>query len=227
VTAEHQAKLFEEFGQADRTTAQNFGGTGLGLAITRKLARDVHRLSPMQREATRPALGMDHVRTCRSPASGSPTGFTVMGGDVNYFVGVYRQKNAQKRHRGSGLSIRGWLESSNKRPRRGRGQIPPLRFLIAEEAASFRLPGQFGAHGRVPAGSGEKRRLANFSRRCLSRGRRMGGDWQLQHRRGLARAKAREQHYLPVREFQRVVMSHGVIHVDLPEARKPLSDFLV
>jgi adenylate cyclase len=39
ITAEQQAKLFEEFSQADRTTAQRFGGTGLGLAITRKLAR--------------------------------------------------------------------------------------------------------------------------------------------------------------------------------------------
>jgi GAF domain-containing protein len=39
MTSEQQAKLFEEFSQADRTTAQHFGGTGLGLAITRKLAR--------------------------------------------------------------------------------------------------------------------------------------------------------------------------------------------
>jgi signal transduction histidine kinase len=39
MTAEQQAKLFEEFSQADRTTAQHFGGTGLGLAISRKLAR--------------------------------------------------------------------------------------------------------------------------------------------------------------------------------------------
>jgi signal transduction histidine kinase len=39
MTAEQQAKLFEEFAQADATTAQRFGGTGLGLAITRKLAR--------------------------------------------------------------------------------------------------------------------------------------------------------------------------------------------
>jgi signal transduction histidine kinase len=39
MTPEQQAKLFEEFSQADATTAQNFGGTGLGLAITRKLAR--------------------------------------------------------------------------------------------------------------------------------------------------------------------------------------------
>jgi GAF domain-containing protein len=39
MTAEQQARLFEEFSQADATTAQRFGGTGLGLAITRKLAR--------------------------------------------------------------------------------------------------------------------------------------------------------------------------------------------
>ena len=39
MTPEQQAKLFEEFSQADATTAQKFGGTGLGLAITRKLAR--------------------------------------------------------------------------------------------------------------------------------------------------------------------------------------------
>ena len=37
--ADQQAKLFEEFSQAEATTAQRFGGTGLGLAITRKLAR--------------------------------------------------------------------------------------------------------------------------------------------------------------------------------------------
>jgi signal transduction histidine kinase len=39
MSAEQQAKLFEEFTQADASTAQRFGGTGLGLAITRKLAR--------------------------------------------------------------------------------------------------------------------------------------------------------------------------------------------
>jgi adenylate cyclase len=39
MTPDQQAKLFEEFSQADATTAQRFGGTGLGLAITRKLAR--------------------------------------------------------------------------------------------------------------------------------------------------------------------------------------------
>jgi adenylate cyclase len=39
MTAEQVAKLFQEFTQADATTAQRYGGTGLGLAITRKLAR--------------------------------------------------------------------------------------------------------------------------------------------------------------------------------------------
>src|SRR5262249_16329379 len=39
MTPEQQAKLFEEFSQADSATAQRFGGNGLGRAITPKLAR--------------------------------------------------------------------------------------------------------------------------------------------------------------------------------------------
>jgi adenylate cyclase len=39
LTAEQQAKLFQEFTQADSLTARRYGGTGLGLALPRKLAR--------------------------------------------------------------------------------------------------------------------------------------------------------------------------------------------
>jgi signal transduction histidine kinase len=65
MTAEQQVKLFEEFSQADATTAQKFGGTGLGLAITRKLAR---MMGGDVTVASEPGKGS--VFTVRLPANG-------------------------------------------------------------------------------------------------------------------------------------------------------------
>jgi signal transduction histidine kinase len=66
MTSEQQAKLFEEFSQADRTTAQRFGGTGLGLAITRKLARMMGGDVTVTSEA-----GKGSVFTVRVPGGGN------------------------------------------------------------------------------------------------------------------------------------------------------------
>jgi signal transduction histidine kinase/CheY-like chemotaxis protein len=66
MTAEQQAKLFEEFTQADSTTAQRYGGTGLGLAITRKLARMMGGDVTVESES-----GKGSVFTVRLPAGGT------------------------------------------------------------------------------------------------------------------------------------------------------------
>ena len=65
LTAEQQAKLFQEFSQADSLTARRYGGTGLGLAITRKLARMMGGDVTVASEA-----GKGSVFTVRLPAGG-------------------------------------------------------------------------------------------------------------------------------------------------------------
>ena len=63
---EQQAKLCEEFSQADAATARRYGGTGLGLAITRKLARMMGGDVTVTSEP-----GKGSVFTVRLPGSGN------------------------------------------------------------------------------------------------------------------------------------------------------------
>ena len=65
MTPEQLAKLFQEFSQAEASTAKKFGGTGLGLAITRKLAR---MMGGDVTVASEPGKGS--VFTVRLPAGG-------------------------------------------------------------------------------------------------------------------------------------------------------------
>ncbi len=74
MTPEQQAKLFEEFTQANSSTARRYGGTGLGLAITRKLARMMGGDVTVTSEA-----GKGSTFTVRLPGPTEPEGEPASG----------------------------------------------------------------------------------------------------------------------------------------------------
>ncbi|MBZ5586790.1 MAG: response regulator, partial [Acidobacteriia bacterium] len=67
MTPEQMSKLFEDFAQADQTTARQYGGTGLGLAITRRLCRMMGGDVTVHSE-----FGKGSTFTIHLPAEGAP-----------------------------------------------------------------------------------------------------------------------------------------------------------
>jgi signal transduction histidine kinase len=86
ISVEQQARLFEEFSQADTTTARRYGGTGLGLAIARRLARMMGGDVTLESEP-----GKGSVFTVRLPAgAGAADGGRVAGADHAVAAGEQR-----------------------------------------------------------------------------------------------------------------------------------------
>jgi len=87
LTPEQLGRLFQEFSQAEATTARKYGGTGLGLALSRRLCRlmggDIAVTSEPGRGSTFTVrLPADVERTTESLAEGAKHGETGDAGTI-------------------------------------------------------------------------------------------------------------------------------------------------
>jgi hypothetical protein len=106
LTAEQQAKLFQEFTQADSLTARRYGGTGLGLALSRKLARmmggDV-RASRARARCSRCACRPARTpRTCQSSQTSAAFSLSSRSGTLR---AAERQRPLSSRNRPSFAAV--------------------------------------------------------------------------------------------------------------------------
>jgi signal transduction histidine kinase/CheY-like chemotaxis protein len=73
MTPEQMSRLFEEFSQADASTARQFGGTGLGLAITRRLCQMMGGNVTVTSEPGKGSNFVVRLPLAASPAADAPT----------------------------------------------------------------------------------------------------------------------------------------------------------
>src|SRR5262249_13218621 len=101
MTADQQAKLVQDFTQADSLTARRYGGTRLGLALTRNLARMSGRDVTVTNEP-----GQGSVFTVRLPSPAVANTQSIWS-DLSVRLGTRTHKRDQRDRNFTGSSVAG------------------------------------------------------------------------------------------------------------------------